>query len=85
MDKKNNLVALVSLISLFFFWGFITVMNDILVNTFQSIFDLSATQRSLVQMAFFGAFFIVSLTYFLISSLSDKKPINKISYNKSKI
>jgi len=85
MDKKNNLVALISLISLFFFWGFITVMNDILVNTFQSIFDLSATQRSLVQMAFFGAFFIVSLIYFLISSLSGKDPINKIGYNNGMI
>jgi fucose permease len=35
-------------------------MNDILVNSFKSIFELTATQRSLVQMAFFGAFFIVS-------------------------
>ena len=80
MDKKANLPALISLISLFFIWGFITVMNDILVNSFKSIFELTATQRSLVQMAFFGAFFIVSLIYFLISSISGKDPINKIGY-----
>ncbi|OYT15638.1 MAG: MFS transporter, partial [Bacteroidetes bacterium 4572_77] len=60
-------------------------MNDILVNTFQGIFDLSATQRSLVQMAFFGAFFIVSLIYFLVSSISGKDPINRIGYNNGMI
>ena len=85
MSSKSNLTALISLISLFFIWGFITVMNDILVNTFQSIFNLSATQRSLVQMSFFGAFFIVSLVYFLVSSLSGKDPINKIGYNNGMI
>ncbi len=85
MEQKKKLLALISLISLFFIWGFITVMNDILVNTFQSIFDLSATQRSLVQMSFFGAFFIVSLTYFLVSSISGKDPINRIGYNNGMI
>ncbi len=85
MEQKSKLSALISLISLFFVWGFITVMNDILVNTFQGIFDLSATQRSLVQMAFFGAFFIVSLIYFLVSSISGKDPINRIGYNNGMI
>lgn len=85
MEKKTNLAAMISLTTLFFMWGFITVMNDILVNTFQGIFDLSASQRSLVQMAFFGAFFIVSLVYFLISSISGKDPINKVGYNNGMI
>ncbi len=85
MKSKTNYAALVSLISLFFIWGFITVMNDILVNTFQSIFDLTATQRSLVQMSFFGAFFIISLIYFLVSSISGKDPINRIGYNNGMI
>jgi FHS family L-fucose permease-like MFS transporter len=82
---RTNKAALISLISLFFVWGFITVMNDILVNAFQGIFELTATQRSLVQMAFFGAFFIVSLIYFLISSISGKDPINRIGYNNGMI
>ncbi len=85
MNKKANISALISLISLFFIWGFITVMNDILVNSFKSIFELTATQRSLVQMAFFGAFFIVSLLYFLVSSITGKDPINKIGYAKGMI
>jgi len=68
------------LTSLFFMWGFITVMNDILINTFQSIFDLTPTRQSYVQVVFFGAFFVISLIYFLISSNSGKDPINKIGY-----
>ena len=66
--------------SLFFMWGFITVTNDVLINTFKGIFDLTPPQRSLVQSAFFGAFFIVSLIYFLISSTTGKDPINRIGY-----
>lgn len=61
-------------------WGFITVMNDVLINTFKGIFNLTAIQQSFIQMAFFGAFFIVSLVYFLVSSTTGKDPINKIGY-----
>ncbi|MBL4652744.1 MAG: hypothetical protein JKY53_07740, partial [Flavobacteriales bacterium] len=68
---------------LFFMWGFITVSNDILINAFKDIFDLSAPQRALIQFAFFGAFFFVSLIYFLVSSYSGKDPINKIGYKLS--
>lgn len=66
--------------SLFFMWGFITVTNDILINTFKGIFDLTAPQRSLVQSAFFGAFFIISLIYFLLSTSTGRDPINRLGY-----
>ncbi|GAB5539099.1 MAG: sugar MFS transporter [Salibacteraceae bacterium] len=57
-------------------------MNDVLVNTFESIFHLSATEQSLVQGAFFGAYFIVSAAYFLISSFSGSDPINRLGYKR---
>jgi FHS family L-fucose permease-like MFS transporter len=60
-------------------WGFITVMNDVLINTFRDVFALSNFQSGLVQFSFFGAYFIVSLTYFLISSRGTD-PINRIGY-----
>ncbi len=69
------------LTSLFFMWGFITVNNDILINAFEGIFDLTPTRQSLIQFAFFIAFFVVSLIYFIISSVSSKDPINRIGYN----
>lgn len=81
MSTQNNYSKSFSLLtSLFFMWGFITVMNDILINTFKGIFSLSPTQRSLIQFSFFGAFFIISLIYYLISSTKGRDPINKIGY-----
>ncbi|OUS25925.1 glucose/galactose MFS transporter [Thalassotalea sp. 42_200_T64] len=57
----NYNFALVSLTSLFFMWGFITCLNDILIPHLKGIFDLSYAQAMLVQFCFFGAYFIVSL------------------------
>jgi FHS family L-fucose permease-like MFS transporter len=45
---------------LFFFWGFITVLNDILIPFLKDSFNLNYTQAMLVQFCFFGAYFIVS-------------------------
>ena len=45
---------------LFFFWGFLTVLNDLLIPKLKEVYDLSYTQASLVQFAFFGSYFIVS-------------------------
>lgn len=47
--------------TLFFMWGFLTCLNDILVPHLKSIFDLSYAQVMLVQFAFFGAYFIFSI------------------------
>jgi len=52
--------ALVTMTSLFFIWGFITALNDILIPHLKAAFDLSYVQAMLVQFAFFGAYFIVS-------------------------
>lgn len=58
---NQNRFALFSLTSLFFMWGFITCLNDILIPHLKAIFDLSYTQSMLVQFCFFGAYFLVSL------------------------
>lgn len=60
VNNTNNF-ALISLTSLFFMWGFITCLNDILIPHLKAIFDLSYTQSMLVQFCFFGAYFLVSL------------------------
>src|SRR5579863_5192737 len=46
---------------LFFMWGFLTCLNDILVPHLKSIFDLNYAEVMLIQFAFFGAYFIFSL------------------------
>lgn len=76
---NSNRFAFATVTSLFFMWGFISCMNDLLIPKFKADFDLSQLQANLVQFAFFGAYFIVSLLYFLISA-SKGDPINKIGY-----
>lgn len=58
---SNYNFALVSLTFLFFIWGFITCLNDILIPHLKNVFDLTYFQASLVQFCFFGAYFIVSV------------------------
>ena len=64
---------------LFFMWGFMTVFNDILIPRFKEAFTLDYFQAMLVQFAFFGAYFIGSLIYFIIS-VTAGDPIAKIGY-----
>jgi FHS family L-fucose permease-like MFS transporter len=47
--------------TLFFMWGFLTCLNDILVPHLKSIFDLSYAEAMLIQSAFFGAYFVFSI------------------------
>jgi FHS family L-fucose permease-like MFS transporter len=61
VENKDYTFALTSLTSLFFMWGFITCLNDILIPHLKGIFDLSYSQAMLVQFCFFGAYFIVSI------------------------
>src|SRR5947208_6424289 len=65
--------------ALFFLWGFMTVFNDILIPRFKEAFTLSYFEAMLVQFAFFGAYFIGSLLYFLISATKGD-PIARIGY-----
>ncbi|MDO6426373.1 sugar MFS transporter [Thalassotalea sp. 1_MG-2023] len=58
---SNNTWALCSLTTLFFMWGFITCLNDILIPYLKGAFELSYTQAMLIQFCFFSAYFIVSI------------------------
>jgi FHS family L-fucose permease-like MFS transporter len=64
---------------LFFMWGFMTVFNDILIPRFKEAFTLNYYHAMFVQFAFFGAYFIGSLAYFIISARFGD-PIAKIGY-----
>lgn len=64
---------------LFFMWGFMTVLNDVLNAHFKDAFHLTNFQAAWVQSAFFGAFGIGSLIYF-VASITSGDPINRIGY-----
>jgi FHS family L-fucose permease-like MFS transporter len=58
---KNYTIELISLTTLFFMWGFLTSLNDVLIPYLRNMFELSYTQAMLIQFCFFGAYFIVSI------------------------
>ncbi len=76
---RNKTIAFALLVSLFFMWGFMTVILDILVPYCKAKFDLNDAQSMLIQSAFFGAYFLGSLAYYLVSRKTGD-PINKIGY-----
>ena len=74
--SPNYTPALVVLTSLFFMWGFITCLNDILIPHLKVVFDLNYTQVMLIQFTFFTAYFIVSLpSGFIVEKVGYKRGI----------
>jgi FHS family L-fucose permease-like MFS transporter len=53
--------ALAVITTVFFMWGFVTVLNDILVPHLKAIFELNYTQIMLIQFTFFSAYFLMSM------------------------
>ena len=78
---KKSSFSFAAIVCLFFMWGFITCMNDILIPELKEMFQLSRAASMFVQFCFFGAYFVGSLIYFLIS-VTAGDPINKIGYKK---
>ncbi len=74
-NGRNYGPALVVLSTVFFMWGFVTVLNDILVPHLKAIFELNYTQIMLIQFTFFSAYFLVSMP--------AAKVISMIGYHKT--
>ena len=72
---QSYTAALTLLASLFFMWGFITVINNTLLPHLRSVFDLSYTQTTLIESVWFIAYFV--------ASIPSAKLIERIGYQKS--
>jgi FHS family L-fucose permease-like MFS transporter len=59
--SAHNGRALAIVTTLFFMWGFLTALNDTLIPHLKKIFDLNYTQAQLINLAFFGSYFIFSI------------------------
>ncbi|MFZ0144988.1 MAG: sugar MFS transporter [Candidatus Sulfotelmatobacter sp.] len=70
-------VPLAVVTTLFFMWGFLTCLNDILVPHLKPIFDLNYKEIMLIQFAFFGAYFLFSIP--------SAKIIDWIGYQRSMV
>jgi FHS family L-fucose permease-like MFS transporter len=79
-EQKNYGTALYSLVTVFFFWGFVAASNDILIPVFKKAFDLTQSQSQWVSLAFYIAYTVGSLIYNGICILMKKDLINTIGY-----
>lgn len=74
-DRTSYAPTLILLASLFFMWGFITVINNTLLPHLRSVFDLNYTQTTLIESVWFIAYFV--------ASIPSAKLIERIGYQKS--
>ena len=74
---QNYARPLAIVTTLFFMWGFLTCLNDILVPHLKAIFDLNFAQVMLVQFAFFSAYFLFSVPW--------SKIVNRIGYQRTMV
>ena len=75
-NNKTYINAFVLVTSLFFTWGFLTVLVDSPISRFREIFTLSYFESGLVQFAFFGAYFLLSIPAgFILTRIGYQKGI----------
>ena len=77
---SSNQRALPVLISVFFFWGFVAASNDILIPVFKEKLNLEQWQSQMISFAFYVAYTVGSLIYFLLSRASGGDILNRIGY-----
>jgi MFS transporter, FHS family, L-fucose permease len=80
MSEKTKWSQFGVLISVFFFWGFVAASNDILIPVFKDKLHLTQVQAQMVSFAFYVAYTVGSLLYFLISRAIKQDLLNKIGF-----
>lgn len=80
MDNKNNKSALATLITVFFFWGFIAASNGVFIPFCKTYFNIDQFQSQLVDFAFYGAYYIGALLLFIMSSAIKRDILNNWGY-----
>ncbi len=73
--NRHQRLALTALIALFFMWGLITVLNDILIPHLKALFSLDYVEAMLIQFCFFMAYGIMSIP--------SGKILQKLGYKRS--
>jgi FHS family L-fucose permease-like MFS transporter len=81
-QTKSNNSALYTLITVFFFWGFIGASNGVFIPFCKAKFGLDQFQSQLIDFAFYGAYYIGALLLFVFSSLAKKDILNAWGFKK---
>ena len=80
MNQQTKWSQFGTLVTVFFFWGFVAASNDILIPVFKENLHLSQAQSQLVSFAFYVAYTVGSLIYFGISKARGGDILNQIGY-----
>ncbi|HVF81154.1 MAG TPA: MFS transporter [Flavisolibacter sp.] len=80
MNQQTKWSQFGVLISVFFFWGFVAASNDILIPVFKEKLNLEQWQSQMISFAFYIAYTVGSVIYYLISRASGGDILNRIGY-----
>mgnify|MGYP001296519623 CR=1 FL=1 len=81
MDPNQNYRgALSTLVTVFFFWGFIAASNGVFIPFCKTYFSLDQFQSQLIDFAFYGAYYFGALFLFIYSSIVSQDIMNKWGY-----
>ena len=79
-ENKNYSQALSTLVTVFFFWGFIAASNGVFIPFCKTYFQIDQFQSQLVDFAFYGAYYFGALILFVLSNSSGQDIMNKWGY-----
>lgn len=80
MNQETKWSQFGTLISVFFFWGFVAASNGILIPLFKEKMDLNQFQAQMVDLAFYIAYFVGAIIYFIVARIWGQDPLNRIGY-----
>lgn len=79
-QQKSYSSALYTLITVFFFWGFVAASNGIFIPFCKTHFNLTQFESQLIDFTFYGGYFIGSLILYYASQFTKIDILNKIGY-----
>ncbi len=80
MSQQTKWSQFSVLVTVFFFWGFVAASNDILIPVFKDKLHLSQLQSQMVSFAFYVAYTVGSVIYFIISKVTGGDILNRIGF-----
>lgn len=82
-ENTNYKQALYTLVTVFFFWGFIAASNGVFIPFCKTYFSLDQFQSQLIDFAFYGAYYIGALLLFIFSSARNMDIMNSWGFKSS--
>lgn len=78
--NKSSVGAFATLVSVFFFWGFVAASNDILIPVFREQLHLEQWQTQMINFAFYVAYTVGSILYFVLSLVMKRDILSRLGY-----